>query len=193
MLSQEGLDLLFNSARTHNEWHDKPISEDTLKRVFDLTKMAPTSANCSPLRILFITSSANKEKLRPCLMEANVHKTMTAPVTAILATDYLFYDHLPTLFPHADAKSWFVGNQSLIDSTAFRNATLQIGYFILAARACGLDCGPLSGFNNDQVDDLFFKDTSFKSNIVCNLGYGVAEKLYPRSPRFEFSQTCQII
>ena len=193
MLQQNALDHLFNTARTHNDWQQKQVPEETLKKIFDLTKMAPTSVNCSPLRITFIISSDQKEKLRPCLMEANVEKTMTAPVTALLATDYEFYNHLPTLFPHTDARSWFVGNQEMIDTTAFRNATLQIGYFILAARACGVDCGPMSGFNQAQVDETFLKGTPFKSNILCNLGYGDLEKIYPRSPRFEFSQVCQII
>lgn len=192
-LNQQALDQLFANARTHNAWQDKPVSDELLQAVYEQTKWAPTSANCSPARFVFVKSAAAKEKLRPALAEGNLEKTMTAPVTVIVASDFMFYDKLPQLFPHADAKSWFVGNQPLIDSTAHRNGTLQGGYFILAARALGLDCGPMSGFNNERVDAAFFAGTAIKSNFLINLGYGEADKLFPRSPRLEFTEACQIL
>ncbi|MBX9976960.1 MAG: malonic semialdehyde reductase [Alphaproteobacteria bacterium] len=186
------LKMLFTDARTHNGWLSKDIPDDLLQKVYDAAKFGPTSANCSPLRIVFIKSAEAKEKLKPCLAEGNIEKTMTAPVTAIFADDFAFYDHLPKLFPHADAKSWFAGNQTLIDITAFRNGTLQTAYFMLAARGFGLDCGPMSGFDNTKVDELFFKGTAIKSNFLCNLGYGDTSKLFPRSPRFDFNEVCTI-
>jgi 3-hydroxypropanoate dehydrogenase len=192
MISQEALAILFTEARTHSHWLDKPVTEDLLKQVFDLAKMGPTSANCSPMRIVFIKSPTAKEKLKSCLDPLNIEKTMTAPVTAIIGMDYEFYEHLPKLFPHADARSWFAGNQPAIDTTTFRNASLQGGYFILAARALGLDCGPMSGFNNQMVDELFFSGTQIKSNFLCNLGYGDTSKLFPRSPRFTFEEACRV-
>ncbi|MEQ9575893.1 MAG: malonic semialdehyde reductase, partial [Rhodospirillales bacterium] len=146
-IAESALDQLFRDARTHNGWTDEPVGEDLLRRLWDLVKMAPTSANCSPARRVFVTSAAAKEKLKPCLMDGNVAKTMAAPVTAIIGQDMEFYEKLPQLFPHTDAKSWFAGNDDLIAATAFRNATLQGGYLIMAARALGLDCGPMSGFD----------------------------------------------
>lgn len=193
MLPQDSLDLLFNDARTHSYWEKRDISDDLLRQAYELAKFGPTSVNCSPMRIIFVKSAAGKEKLRPFLAEGNVEKTMSAPVTAIIGMDYAFYEDLPVLFPHTDARSWFVGNQSLIDDTAFRNASLQGAYFIMAARAVGLDCGPMSGFNNAGLDEAFFKGTSIKSNFLCNLGYGVPEKLFPRSPRLSFEKACEII
>ncbi len=193
MLDQPALDLLFNAARTHSHWQDKPVEEAVLRQVYDLTKMAPTSANCQPLRVVYVTSSEAKAKLKPCLAEGNVEKTMAAPVTAILGMDMAFYDHLPELFPHADAKSWFTGNEALIEATAFRNSSLQGGYFILAARALGLDCGPMSGFDNAKLDAAFFAGTTVKSNFICNLGYGDASKLFPRSPRPDFAKFAAIV
>lgn len=193
MIDQKSLDVLFNDARTHSAWLDKKVDPALLKQVFDLTKMAPTSANCQPLRVVFVTSTEAKEKLKPALAEGNVVKTMAAPVTAILGMDMAFYEQLPKLFPHADARSWFVGNQPLIDATAFRNSSLQGGYFMLAARALGLDVGPMSGFDNAKVDTAFFAGTMVKSNFICSLGYGDASKLYPRSPRPEFSDFCSIV
>jgi 3-hydroxypropanoate dehydrogenase len=192
MINQDALNQLFIEARTHSTWQDKKVSEDTLRQVFDLAKMAPTSANCSPMRLVFIQSPSAKEKLKPSLAPGNIDKTMAAPVTAIIAYDGEFYEQLPKLFPHADARSWFIGNQELIKKTAVVNGSLQAAYFILAARACGLDCGPMSGFDNAQVDETFFKGTSFKSNILCNLGYGDAATLFPRSPRFDFADVCRI-
>lgn len=192
-IDQAAIDQLFLNARTHFFWQDKKVSDDLLKQAYDLAKMGPTSANCSPLRIIFVKSAAAKEKLRPCLAEGNIEKTMSAPVTAILGHDMEFYEKLPALFPHADAKSWFTGSPELIEATAFRNGTLQAAYFILAARSLGVDCGPMSGFDNKRVDELFFAGTSFKSNFLCNLGYGVSEKLFPRSPRLHFTEACQIL
>jgi 3-hydroxypropanoate dehydrogenase len=183
---------LFTEARTHNGWLPKPVSDETLKKVYDLMKFGPTSANCCPLRTVFIKTKEAKERLRPILAPGNVEKTMAAPVTALLAMDMEFYDHLPMLFPHADAKAWFVGNEELIAETAMRNSTLQGAYFIIAARACGLDCGPMSGFDKAKADDAFFKGTSFTSNFLCNLGYGDPSKLFPRSPRFNFEDVCLI-
>jgi len=193
MIDQSALDTLFNNARTHSAWLEKKVDTALLKQLYDLTKMAPTSANCQPLRIVFMQSDEAKQKLKPCLAEGNVEKTMHAPVTAILGMDMEFYNELPKLFPHTDAKSWFVGNQALIDATAFRNSSIQGGYFILAARALGLDCGPMSGFDNAKVDAAFFAGTKIKSNFICSLGYGDASKLHPRSPRPSFDDFCKIV
>ncbi len=191
-LDAAALDRLFREARTHNAWKPDPIPEATLRKVWDLARMGPTSANCSPARIVFATSKAAKEKLKPALIPTNVEKTMTAPVTAILGFDLEFYEHLPRLFPHTDARAWFVGNQALIETTAFRNGTLQGAYLILAARALGLDCGPMSGFDNALVDKLFFPDGKVKSNFLCNLGRGDTKNLFPRGPRFAFAEACRI-
>ncbi len=193
MLLPEGFNLLFTEARTHSHWLDKPVGDDLLRRAYDMAKMAPTSANCQPLRIVFVKSKAEKERLKPALMAGNIEKTMAAPVTAILANDTQFYDHLPRLYPPADARSWFAGNDPLIAETAMRNGSLQAGYFILAARALGLDCGPMSGFDQAAVNKIFFPDGRFKVNMLCNLGYGDASKLYPRSPRFTFDEACKIV
>jgi 3-hydroxypropanoate dehydrogenase len=193
MLSQDALEQLFLAARTHNAWQPRDIPDDVLHRLIDLMKMAPTSANCSPARITFVKSAEAKARLKPLLMEGNVEKTMQAPVTAIIATDYKFYDHLPKLFPHADAKAWFTGNKEFADLSAFRNGTLQGGYFILAARSVGLDCGPMSGFNNVGLDQEFFQGSDIKSNFLCNLGYGDVAGLHPRSPRFAFDEMARII
>lgn len=188
----KSLDILFRNARTHSAWLDKPVPNSLLEQVYDLAKMGPTSANCSPMRIVFVASKSAKERLKPALAEGNVEKTMSAPVTAIIGQDMEFYEKLPELFPHADARSWFAGNKALIESTAFRNSSLQGAYFMLAARALGLDCGPMSGFDNGKVDELFFAGTNIRSNFICNLGYGDATKLYPRSPRLEFAVACRI-
>lgn len=192
-LNEDALRQLFLDARTHNAWQDTPVDVAGLKRLWDLTRMGPTSANCSPARIVFVQSAAAKEKLRPCLMEGNRDKTMAAPVTAILGHDLRFYDALPRLFPHADAKSWFEGNQPLIEETAFRNGTLQGAYLMLAARALGLDCGPMSGFDKAMVDEAFFAGTTIKSNFLCNIGHGDPEGLFERSPRFEFDEACSVV
>lgn len=192
MLEKDALNVLFCEARTHHKWTDKEVPDDLLRRLYDLAVMGPTSMNCCPMRIVFVTSAAAKEKLKPTLMEGNVEKTMSAPVTAILAYDQQFYQKLPQLFPHMDAMSWFEGNASFAEETAFRNATLQGGYFILAARSLGLDCGPMSGFDAKALDQAFFKGTQWKSNFLCNLGYGDPTALYPRGPRPTFEETCKI-
>lgn len=187
------LEQLFLEARTFNAFLSRPIEDVLLQRVYNLARMAPTSANCSPARLVFVKSAAAKAKLEPTLMEMNRVKTMAAPVTVIVGMDEAFYEHLPKLFPHTDAKSWFVGNQALIESTAFRNATLQGAYLILAARSLGLDCGPMSGFDNAMVDEVFFQGSTVKSNFLINLGYGDAScDLFPRGPRFEFDEVCRI-
>ena len=191
--SNDFLDRVFRTGRTFNEFEDKEVPEALLKQAYDLAKMAPTSANCQPMRIVFVKSREAKEKLRPALDQGNLDKTMKAPVTAIIAYDLEFYKYLPKLFPHADAKAWFEGNEELIKTTAFRNGSLQGAYFIIAARAVGLDCGPMSGFNSARVDEVFFKDTKIKSNFLINLGYGIPDKLFPRSPRPEFDEFCKIV
>ena len=194
LLSETALDQLFREARTFNAFLDKPVSDALLHQVYDLAKFGPTSANSSPARIVFVKSKEAKARLEPFLSEGNRAKTMAAPVTAIVATDHQFYEKLPQLFPHADARSWFVGNQPLIDTTAFRNGTLQGAYLIMAARAVGLDCGPMSGFDNAGVDKAFFGDTpNVKSNFLINIGYGDASRdLFPRSPRLSFDEACRI-
>jgi nitroreductase len=192
-LNQQALDQLFYTARTHNGWLPKSVDDTLLQQVYDAMKWGPTSANCSPARIVFVKSDAAKARLLACMAAGNIEKTKAAPVTAILASDQRFYDQLPHLFPHADARAWFAGNEELIKTTAFRNSTLQGGYFILAARAFGLDCGPMSGFDQEGVDREFFADSNYKSNFICNLGYGDASKLFPRSPRLEFAEACKVI
>jgi len=194
ILSDDALRQLFHEARTHNVWTDQPVTDAELHQVYELAKMGPTSANCSPARFLFLRGKAAKERLKPALSSTNVEKTMTAPVTVIIGSDQQFYEHLPKLFPHnLDAKSWFTGNAALAETTAFRNATLQGGYFIIAARALGLDCGAMSGFDNAKVDAAFFPDGRVKSNFLINLGHGDAGKLFPRSPRHSFDDACKIL
>ena len=193
MLDDKTLDLLFRNARTHNGWIDKPVSDATLRAVYDLLKMAPTSANCSPARLLFVRSDEAKARLKPCLNPGNVDKTMAAPATAIIAYDLEFYENLPKLFPQTDAKSWFAGKDAFIEATAFRNSSLQGAYMILAARALGLDCGPMSGFDNRKLDAEFFPEGKLRSNFLCNLGYGDASKLFPRNPRLAFDEACKIL
>jgi 3-hydroxypropanoate dehydrogenase len=192
-LNQDALDQLFVEARTHNGWQSKPVPENLLRQIWDLTKMGPTSANCSPARIVFVVSAESRERLKPCLAEGNVEKTMTAPVTAIIGNDMKFYDRLPELFPHTDARVWFEGNDDLIQVTAFRNATLQGAYFMLAARALGLDTGAMSGYDEAAVDEAFFAGTSIKSNFLCNIGFGNGKDMFPRSPRLDFDDACSIV
>ncbi len=192
-LDDPSLDIIFRTAHTHSAWLDKPVGDDLLRRIYDLMKWAPTSANSSPARIVFVKSESAKQRLLPAMIPGNEEKTRTAPVTAIIAQDHEFYEKLPHLFPHADARAWFVGNQPLIDTTAFRNATLQGAYLILAARALGLDTGPMSGFDNAKVDQEFFPGTRIKSNFLVNIGYGDASKLFPRSPRLTFEEAVQIL
>lgn len=185
-LSEEGLDLLFRNARSYNGYVDKPVSDDQLRAIWDLVKFGPTSANILPARIIWCKSQEAKDKLAPLASGTNGPKIRTAPVTAIIGMDLEFYDHLPRLFPHADARSWFTGNDELVKASAFRNSSLQGGYFILAARALGLDTGPMSGFDNDAVDAAFFAGTQVKSNFICTLGYGDASTIFDRSPRPDF-------
>ena len=192
-LPEEALELILTEARTHNVWLPEPVSDALLVEIYDLMKWGPTSANSSPARIVFVKSPAAKEKLLPCMAPGNVDKTKAAPVTAIIAQDMEFYEKLPKLFPSADARAWFAGNKPLIESTAFRNSSLQGAYFIIAARSLGLDCGPMSGFDNAKVDEAFFKGTTWKSNFVCNLGYGDSSKLRPRAPRLDFGEACKIV
>jgi 3-hydroxypropanoate dehydrogenase len=191
-LPSPALDQIFRNARTHNAWLDRPVSDETLDELYDLLKWGPTSLNCSPLRIVFVKSAAAKERLKPALSAGNVDKTMAAPVTAIVAYDLEFYEKLPLLFPKMDARSLFVGKPAHAETTAFRNGTLQGGYLILAARALGLDCGPMSGFDNAKVDAAFFPSGKVKSNFLVNLAYGDPTKLYPRGPRLAFGEVCNI-
>lgn len=193
-LSPQALDTLFLQARTHNDWLDKPVSDALLQQAWDLARMGPTSANCSPMRIVFVKSAEAKARLQPALMEGNRAKTLAAPVTAIFGNDSRFYDLLPKLFPHTDARAWFAGpgKEEVAATTAFRNGTLQAAYFMLAARALGLDCGPMSGFDNAMVDREFFPGGRIKSNFICNLGHGDPDRLFPRSPRLKFEETCRI-
>lgn len=193
MIDDAALHALFDDARTHNKWDGRAVTDDELRAVFDTLKMAPTSANCSPARFVFVRTPEAKERLKPALSPGNVEKTMTAPVTVIVAYDPRFYDYLPKLFPHADAKSWFSGNPDLAAATAYRNATLQGAYLILAARAHGLDCGPMSGFDNAKVDAAFLADRGWKSDFLVNLGHGDATSLFPRSPRFGFDEACLLV
>lgn len=185
---------LFDDARTHNAWLDRPVPDELLHRLYDLMKWGPTSANCCPARILFVKTPEAKARLVPCMSEGNQAKTAAAPVTAIIGMDMQFYEKLPQLFPHnPEARSWFEGKPEVIQSTAFRNSSLQGGYFIMAARALGLDCGPMSGFDAPRVDAEFWLGTAVKTNFICNLGYGDPSQLFPRSPRLAFEQACRIV
>lgn len=208
MLGNDGLDLLFRNAHTHNVWLDRPVNDDTLRQLYDVMKWGPTSANSSPARIVFIRTPEAKERLCPALAPANVDKVISAPVTAIIAYDLQFYGKLPRLFPHNPAmRDQFAAAPELVEVTARRNSSLQGAYLILAARALGLDCGPLSGFDNAKVDEEFFGggdpcvdcEQEFipaghvKSNFMCNLGYGDASKLFPRLPRLDFEEACTVL
>jgi 3-hydroxypropanoate dehydrogenase len=193
-VAQPCLDQLFRNARTHNVFLDQPISDEKLKEVYELTKWGPTSANCSPARILFLRSKEAKERLKPALSAGNAAKTLAAPVVAVIGYDLEFYEKLPQLFPHnLDARNWFAGNEQSIFTTAFRNSSLQGAYFMLAARAVGLDCGPMSGFDNAKVDAEFWPDGKIKSNFLCNLGHGDASQLFARSPRLTFDEACKLL
>jgi len=192
-LSAEALDTLFLTARTQNKWKPDEVADATLTQLYDLLKMAPTSANCSPGRFVFVKSPEAKEKLRPALSKGNLDKTMTAPVTVLVATDKLFYDFLPKLFPHADARVWFTSSPAMAEETAFRNSTLQGAYLMLAARALGLDCGAMSGFDREKVDAAFFEGTSWTTNFLVNLGHGDPSGVFARSPRLDFAEACRIV
>jgi 3-hydroxypropanoate dehydrogenase len=192
VLDDAALDQLFREARTYNRFEDRPVAPDLLRQVYDLARMAPTSANCQPLRLVFVVSPEAKDKLKPALSSGNRDKTMAAPVTAIVAYDTRFYEELPRLFHDQGARGWFTGSEAHAERTAFRNGSLQGGYFILAARALGLDCGPMSGFDNAKVDAAFFPDGRLRSNFLINLGYGDRSSLFPRNPRLAFDEACRI-
>jgi 3-hydroxypropanoate dehydrogenase len=193
-VNDDGLNLIFREARTHNGWLKQPVEDALLQKVYDLAKMGPTSANMCPMRLVFVKSQGAKEKLKPCLDAGNVEKTMAAPVTAIIGMDIHFFEELPKLFPHADAKAWFKDlPETVLEVIALRNSSLQGAYFMLAARSLGLDCGPMSGFNNAKVDEAFFAGTTTKSNFLCNLGHGEASKLFPRCPRLSFDEACKVL
>ena len=194
VMNSDGLDLIFRKARTHSAWRDKSVDDDLLRQVYELARTGPTSANMCPMRVVFVKTSQAKERLKPALDAGNVAKTMAAPVTAIVGMDTHFYEQLPKLFPHADAKSWFKDlPEHVLEYIALRNSSLQGAYFMLAARALGLDCGPMSGFDNAKVDAEFFAGSTVKSNFLCNLGYGDPAKLHPRSPRLDFEESCKLV
>ncbi len=195
MLDAQSLDSVFHNARTHNGWQDRPVGDDQLRAIHEIMKWGPTSANSQPCRIVFVRTPEGKEKLRPALSSGNTAKTMSAPVTAIVAYDSRFYEHLPKTFPHDQtATSWFSGpgKEEVAHTTAFRNGTLQGAYLIIAARSLGLDCGAMSGFNNALVDQAFFPDGRFKTNFLCNIGHGDPSKLFNRSPRLDFDDVCTL-
>jgi len=193
MSNSSTLDLIFRTARTHSYWQKKPVEDSVLREAYELAKFGPTSANMCPMRVVFVKSKAAKEKLKPCLAEGNVEKTMLAPATAIIGMDIHFFDQLPKLFPQTDAKAWFKDlPENILEYMALRNSSLQGAYFMLAARAVGLDCGPMSGFDNAKMDAAFFASTTVKSNFICNLGYGDPAKLHPRNPRLTFDEACKI-
>jgi 3-hydroxypropanoate dehydrogenase len=192
-IDDAALDQLFRTARTHNAWTDEPVSDDTLRELYDLLKQGPTSANNSAGRFLFLRTREAKERLRPALSAGNTEKTMAAPVTAIVAYDPKFYDHLPRLFPHTDARAWYAENEELAEATAFRNGTLQGAYLIIVARALGLDCGGMSGFDNAKVDQEFLTDRGWKSNFLVNIGHGDPSGVRPKGPRFAFDEACLLL
>ncbi len=192
-LEQSALSQLFIDARTHNSWQDKPVTDEQIKDLYELLKFAPTSVNCNPARFLFIKSPQAKERLLACVTPGNLEKTRAASVTAIIGMDLDFYEHLPKLFPHVDAKSWFVGKDAYIESTAFRNSALQGAYLTMAVRALGLDCGAMSGFDADKVNAEFFPDGRVKVNFLLNIGYGNSASLMPRQPRPSFAEVCRIL
>lgn len=192
MLSNNALSALFLDARSHNGWLDKPVSDEQLRQLYQLCKMGPTSANCSPARLVFIRTEEGRERLKPCLSSGNLEKTMSAPVTAIVAYDRAFYEQLPTLFPHADARAWFTSSPSFAEETVLRNSSMQAAYLIMAARSVGLDAGPMSGFDRAKLDQAFFTGTSWTANLLINLGYGRADKLFARLPRLSFDEACRL-
>ncbi len=192
-LSDDALDALFRSARSHSYWLDQPVGDDLLHKLYDLMKWGPTSANCTPARLVFVCSPQAKQRLKPCLDPGNVEKSMTAPVVAIIAMDMEFYEKLPRLFPHnPEARLWFAGKPEKILDTAARNSTLQGAYLMLAARSLGLDCGPMSGFDSRKLDAEFFPDGKTKSNFICAIGYADHARVFPRGPRLDFAEACRI-
>ena len=192
-LDEEALNLIFGEARSMNGWQDKDVSDAMIHSLYDLTKMGPTSTNCSPARFVFVKSEAEKVKFEPALLPNNISKVITAPVVAIIGYDLDFSDHMTKLFPHMDVAPMYKGNNEMNVSTAFRNSSLQGAYLMMVARAMGLDCGPMSGFNNQLVDETFFSDTNIKSNFLCCIGYGDSTKIFQRLPRLDFDEVCKII
>ena len=192
-IADAAIDQLFREARTYNAWLPRPVSVELLRKAYDLARLGPTSANGSPARFVFVMSDGAKARLRPALSAGNLDKTMAASVTAIIAWDSEFHEKLPKLFPQHDMRPIFVGNQALIAETGLRNSSLQGAYFILAARALGLDCGPMSGFDQGKVNAEFFPDGKWKANFLCNLGYGDKSKLNPRNPRLDFDEACVVL
>lgn len=192
-LDEAALATLFTEARTYSSWTDQPVSDETIEALYNTLKFGPTSANSSPARFVFLRSEAAKERLKPALSAGNLDKTMKAAVCVIVAWDVEFYEYLPTLFPQVDAKAWFTSSKQLAEETAFRNSTLQGAYLIMAARALGLDAGPMSGFDRTKVDAEFFPDGKWKSNFLCNLGYGNKAKLFPRNPRLDFAAAVKVL
>jgi 3-hydroxypropanoate dehydrogenase len=192
-ISQEAVDQLFSEERTHSTWLPEPVPVELLRKAYEFARLGPTSANGSPARFVFLTTPGAKARLKPVLAPGNVDKTMAAPVTVIIAWDTEFHEHLPKLFPHADIRSYFVGNKPLIAENALRNSSLQAAYFILAARALGLDCGAMSGFDTDKLNAAFFPDGKWKVNLLCDLGYGDPNKLHPRNPRLNFEEAALIL
>jgi 3-hydroxypropanoate dehydrogenase len=193
-IDEAALAQIFTDARTHNGFLDKPVPDELLRRALDIAKIGPTSVNQSPMRVVFVKSKEAKERLRPSLSPGNLDKTLAAPVTAITAYDVKFYEHLPFLFPHADAKSWFDKLPAeAVREIAHKNGTLQVAYLIVALRALGLDAGPMTGFDNAKLDAEFFPDGRFKSNVLINIGFGDHTKLFPRSPRFAFEEIAKIV
>jgi 3-hydroxypropanoate dehydrogenase len=192
-LDDNALAQLFTEAHTHASWQDKAIPDVLIKQLYDMVKLCPTSANCSPARFVFVTSQEGKQKLKPSLSSGNVEKTMTAPCTVIVAYDEEFYEELPTLFPYADAKSWFTSSPKAAYETAMRNSSLQGAYLISASRALGLDTGAMSGFDANLLNETFFCNNKWKVNFLINLGYGDGEKSHKRLPRLTFEQACKII
>ncbi len=192
-LDQNALNKIFTEARSYDVWLEKQISDQAIDDIYNLLKMGPTSANSCPARFIFITSEAAKLKLKECLAEGNIEKSMTAPAVAIVGMDMEFYEQLPKLFPHTDARSWYAGKEDKIFDAAFRNSSLQGAYLIMAIRSLGLDAGPMSGFDNDKMDAIFFPAGKIKSNFICAFGYGDKDKLHPRGPRLAFTETCEIL
>jgi len=192
-ISQEALDQLFQKARTHSAWLPEPVPVEMLRKAYELARLGPTSANGSPARFVFLTTPSAKARLKPALAPGNVEKTMAAPATVIIAWDTEFHENLPKLFPQYDMRSYFAGNQALVDETAFRNSSLQAAYFLLAARALGLDCGPMSGFDAGKVNAEFFPDGKWRVNLLCNMGYGDHSKLFPRNPRLKFEEASIVL
>lgn len=192
-LDETALQQLFTEARTFQHWQNKPVAIETLKQLYNLLKFGPTAANSCPARFIFITSDTAKQRLKPCLSEGNIGKTMSAPVTVIIAQDLEFYEQLPKLYPFTDARAWFAGNEALIQESAMRNSSLQGAYLMLAARAVGLDCGPMSGFDATKLNTEFFAGQNLKANFLCNLGYGDRSHLHARAPRLNFDEACRIL